>query len=365
MAVYESKHPTKDGRKYFFRIKYKDIFGVWHDYSSAKFKRRKDAEYEEALYKVKIKNRSISSSNVTLGIAFHELIEIKKRKFKPQTIKKIENLFKYLLILKDIKINELNIPIYNEFVTFLNKKNICVPYTNKILGLLRQIIIYSKKYHNTSNYILEFIENFSETSFSKKEMNFFTYKEYKQFDSVINSFQYHVFFEILYFLGLRQGECQALTWNDINFEKEEVHIRKTLTTKIKGDKYTISSPKTKASIRILPLTKNLYEDLKAMKNSAMKYKDYSDDWFVFGNSLPFAESTIQKKKNEYCNLAKVKQIRIHDFRHSCASLLINQGASIALVSKYLGHSKISTTLNTYTHMYKSELENVTRLLNNL
>ena len=196
-------------------------------------------------------------------------------------------------------------------------------------------------------------------------MNFFTYKEYKQFDSVINSFQYHVFFEILYFLGLRQGECQALTWNDINFEKEEVHIRKTLTTKIKGDKYTISSPKTKASIRILPLTKNLYEDLKAMKNSAMKYKDYSDDWFVFGNSLPFAESTIQKKKNEYCNLAKVKQIRIHDFRHSCASLLINQGASIALVSKYLGHSKISTTLNTYTHMYKSELENVTRLLNNL
>lgn len=50
---------------------------------------------------------------------------------------------------------------------------------------------------------------------------------------------------------------------------------------------------------------------------------------------------------------------------SCASLHINQGASVALVSKYLGHSNVSITLNTYTHMFKSELNNITNLLNNL
>ena len=64
-------------------------------------------------------------------------------------------------------------------------------------------------------------------------------------------------------------------------------------------------------------------------------------------------------------MARVKDIRIHDFRHSCASLLINKGASISLVSKYLGHSNISITLNTYTHMYKSELIEMTNILNNL
>ena len=74
---------------------------------------------------------------------------------------------------------------------------------------------------------------------------------------------------------------------------------------------------------------------------------------------------LKTNKKIYCKNANVKQIWIHDFRHSCASLLINKGASIALVSKYLGHSKITTTLNIYTHMYKSELENVTNLLNNL
>lgn len=100
-------------------------------------------------------------------------------------------------------------------------------------------------------------------------------------------------------------------------------------------------------------------------NNAKQYTDFNKEWFVFGNSLPFSETTIQEYKNKACKLAKVKQIRIHDFRHSCASLLINKGASIALVSKYLGHSNISITLNTYTHMYQSELDNMVKILNNL
>ena len=102
-----------------------------------------------------------------------------------------------------------------------------------------------------------------------------------------------------------------------------------------------------------------------MYNNSKQYTDFKNDWFVFGNIEPFKETTIQKKKNYYCKMAEVKQIRIHDFRHSCASLLINKGASISLVSKYLGHSKISTTLNTYTHLYQSELENMTKILDNL
>ncbi len=113
------------------------------------------------------------------------------------------------------------------------------------------------------------------------------------------------------------------------------------------------------------MPKCVLNDLKTMKNNTMEFNDYKNEWFVFGNVFPFAETSIQVKKNNYCDKAGLRHIRIHDFRHSCASLLINQGASITLVSKYLGHSKISTTLNTYTHLYKSELENVTNILNNL
>ncbi len=74
---------------------------------------------------------------------------------------------------------------------------------------------------------------------------------------------------------------------------------------------------------------------------------------------------MQLHRDKACKLAKVKTIRIHDFRHSCASLLINNGASITLVAKYLGHSNITTTLNTYTHLFKNELDDMIETINNL
>ena len=212
---------------------------------------------------------------------------------------------------------------------------------------------------------MNFIENFKKVNEIEKEMNFFTLDEYKKFDSVIENFMHHTFFELLFYMGLRQGECQALTWNDIDLENCTLKVTKTLTTKIKGQKWLISSPKTKTSIRTLPLTKKLVEDLNKLKIEAQKYKDFSNNWFVFGNSMPFPETTIQVNKNKYCKMAEIKQIRIHDFRHSCASLLINQGASIVLVSKWLGHSNTAITLNTYTHLYKSELNEMVNILNKL
>lgn len=70
-------------------------------------------------------------------------------------------------------------------------------------------------------------------------------------------------------------------------------------------------------------------------------------------------------KNEYVKKAGVKQIRLHDFRHSCASLLIYKGVSINVVSKFLGHPKIEETLNTYTHLYSNALSNITDLIDEM
>ncbi len=61
-------------------------------------------------------------------------------------------------------------------------------------------------------------------------------------------------------------------------------------------------------------------------------------------------------------MARVKDIRIHDFRHSCASLLIDSGSNITLVAKYLGHSKIDETLNTYSHMYQNRLDTIVNII---
>ena len=113
------------------------------------------------------------------------------------------------------------------------------------------------------------------------------------------------------------------------------------------------------------MPKVVLDGLKTLYNEYKKYTDFSKDWFVFGGSIPFKENNICNHKNKYCKLADVQQIRVHDFRHSTATLLISNGASITLVSKYLGHSKISTTLNIYGHLYESELVNITQKIDKL
>ena len=365
MAIYKSKRPTKDGRQYFFRIKYKDIYGKTHDYSSRKYKTSKEAVNEEAKYRLRIGENKTNTSNITLEKAFNEYIFEKAKKVKKQTIKRNYSHFNYLRSIKDKKINDIDLNIYKKFCNYLWEEELSVDYKNKIINLFKNILIYSNRYYNTTEKLIKFIVPFKEVNKLKKEMDFFTYEEYLKFDSVIDVFEYHTFFEMLYFLGLRQGECTALNWNDIDFKNKKVKINKTLTTKIKGENWTISTPKTKNSTRTLPLTEKLSKDLKIMYESAKQYTDFTSDWFVFGNSRPFAETTIQKRKNDYCKKADVKQIRIHDFRHSCASLLINKGASVSLVSKYLGHSNSAITLSVYTHMFNDELKNMTDILDAL
>lgn len=366
MAVYKSKIATKDGRQYFFRIKYKDILGIKHDYSSPKFKTLKDATNEETLYKLQIMQNKTSISNVTLDQIWKEYYNYKLDKIKRQTLNKLMVQYNgYLKFLGNIKINDFNIKHYQYFKNKLNENNLSDVYKNKIQGLLSSLIKYSNKYYSTSAEVLKYFEAFKEVNKINKEMLYFTYEEYLKFIDKVSDVNYKVFFQVLYFMGLRQGELTALNWKDIDFKNKTININKTLTTKIKGENYTITSPKTKNSCRVLPIPKNVLESLKTLYNNAKQYTDFNKNWFVFGNSLPFRETTIQVNKNKACKLAGVKQIRIHDFRHSCASLLINKGASIALVSKYLGHSNISITLNTYTHMYQSELDNMIKIIDNL
>ena len=96
-----------------------------------------------------------------------------------------------------------------------------------------------------------------------------------------------------------------------------------------------------------------------------KIYGFNDNYFVAGDAFPISSNTLADRKNRNCKLAGVPQIRLHDFRHSCASLLINNGANVTLVAKYLGHTKIEETLNTYSHMFSTALNSVVSVIDSL
>ena len=78
-----------------------------------------------------------------------------------------------------------------------------------------------------------------------------------------------------------------------------------------------------------------------------------------------ADSNIYLRRIKLTTLAGLKVIRIHDFRHPCAPLSINNGSSVTLVAKYLGHTKIEETLNTYSHMFSTALDSVVSVIDSL
>ena len=102
-----------------------------------------------------------------------------------------------------------------------------------------------------------------------------------------------------------------------------------------------------------------------LKEEVSKEYGFNDDFFVVSDAKPIADSNIYLRRTKLATLAGLKVIRIHDFRHSCASLLINNGANVTLVAKYLGHTKIEETLNTYSHMFSTALDSVVSVIDSL
>lgn len=130
--------------------------------------------------------------------------------------------------------------------------------------------------------------------------------------------------------------------------------------------WQLTTPKTRTSARTLPMPDILVEDLRQLKEENKKHQHlFTNKFFVLGDNNPLHPHNLRITKNKFAADAGIKQIRIHDFRHSCASLLINNGANIMIVAKYLGHAKIDETLNTYSHLFKNKMDDIVNLMNKL
>lgn len=177
-------------------------------------------------------------------------------------------------------------------------------------------------------------------------------------------------------LGLRRSEVLGLRWNDIDFEAKSVCIQHTLTRGIaNGSNILVSSdiPKTKTSRRTLPLPAAVLEYLcaakiiakmnyeKNKKSFITRYKEYIciDE---YGNIL-------MPNRLSKCFAYAVKSLgykaRFHDLRHTCASLLIQNGVPMKYVSQWLGHSSIGITSDTYVHLTYKDKQLVADKIDNI
>lgn len=187
----------------------------------------------------------------------------------------------------------------------------------------------------------------------KTEMQVWTPQEFSIFLDCVDNVWYKLFFMALYLTGARRGEIQATTWADWDLENGILNIDKTFTSRQK--KSTL--PKNQYSIRKISLPTNLINVMKQYKNE--NFTNNNERIFTFN------ESTIDRVKTQACKNAQIKDIRIHDFRHSHASYLISEGVSIVAVAKRLGHGNIEQTLNTYSHLMPKEDDKIIETLDGI
>ena len=175
--------------------------------------------------------------------------------------------------------------------------------------------------------------------------------------------------EIVYvlalFCGLRRGEILALRWHDIDLAKREIHVRNTMHQE-KGGRFRMGEAKSMSSRRSISmpvtvaaaLARHHERQLKEL-SSITTIDSGSVSWTLVVTShtgKPLSRSTLRGSFRRLLNTAGLPVIRLHDLRHSCASILLGDGVPAQIVANYLGHSEVKTTLNIYGHVTRAQTQ---------
>ena len=260
-----------------------------------------------------------------------------------------------------MRINNISKKDYANFQLYIKKLNFSNSFYRELNAVCRGLFNYLNfnygieditkgniKLAHNSNEI-----EFKSTTWGKKEFNKFI----KKCDDKI----YHTLFTVLFYTGIRKGEALALKISD--FKDKNLIISKTLTKEFYNGKRQ-AIPTKSGKTRIISLDFFTTLEIKNLINYYRKnYDNFNENFYLFGADKPIATTTLDRKKNFYCNKAGVKQIRIHDFRHSHATMLYNKKIKLKLIQERLGHSDISTTMNIYVHTNKEEQKRLIKKIN--
>ena len=228
-------------------------------------------------------------------------------------------------------------------------------YLKKINTELNGIINYAKRFYDLNTNPCGKAGTIGKAK--AEEMDYWTYDEYIAFrEGVKDKSLSYICFEVLYWTGMREGELLALSPADIDLDNKTISINRTYQ-RIEG-KDVFTSPKTRKSKRKIPIPDFLCQELSDYIQS--RYMLDADE-----RLFPVTKSYLSHEMIRGCKNTGVKKIRIHDIRHSHASLLINQGCDALMLADRLGHEKVSTTLNTYSHLFPHKQQELVHSLESL
>lgn len=257
---------------------------------------------------------------------------------------------KYIVELKILpyfgnkRVNDITAADIRQWQNELIKMGYSPTYLKTINNQLSAIFNYAVRYYDLKSNPCAKAGSMGKSK--AEEMDFWTGEEFRKFiDSVMNKRLSYMAFMTLYWTGMRLGELLALNPKDVDLEKRTISITKSYQRL--GKKDVITPPKTPKSKRVITIPEFLAADIKDYMDSLY---DLQENDRLFPITKYYLEHEMQRGIKE----SGVKRIRVHDLRHSHASMLIELGFSPLEIANRLGHEKVETTLNTYAHLYPNK-----------
>ena len=171
--------------------------------------------------------------------------------------------------------------------------------------------------------------------------------------------------------GMRQGELLGIKWSDMDWERGLLQVQRQLTIK-KGGGFELTAPKTKAGTRRLDLGESALQVLRDHRQQQyLEMQAVGDDWqdndLVFPSTIgtTYNRSNLSKRFKLILKEAGLPEIRFHDLRHTAATLMLNHGIPVIVVSRRLGHARPSITLDVYGHLIPDKQKEVALLMDQL
>lgn len=365
----------KDGKqRYRVRINYTDKDGKAHQIERVAYGLA-EANDLEAKLKAEIKEQS-PIKKMTVQDLFDEYIEVKSHEVRESSLRVSNYILKNHVLpsLGEYRLDRLNNTALQNWKNNISSQDFSVTTQKNIYREFRTMLNWAVKMDYLVKNPLTKIGNFKDPYFEKPEekLQYYTPKqfqkyikkarEYAETDGTVTGWGYYVFFAIAFYTGMRKGEINALKWSDI--DKDIIHVRRSITQKLKGDDRE-TPPKNKTSYRDIQAPIPLVKILKEHRYRQQQINGYNEDFRVCGATRCLRDSSLDNKNKQFAESAGLPHIRIHDFRHSHASLLANEGINIQEIARRLGHSKIEITWNTYSHLYPREEERALQILNKI
>ena len=333
---------------WFVRCYYTDIRGKKKQAFKRGFKLQRDAKQWETDFLKQIHG----SSDMTFQALYEIFIKDMESRYKESTIEGYTNVFSLHILPYFGKrpISGITPKDIRAWQTELMGKGYSDAYLLRINNMIVSILNFAVSYYDLPSDPCH-----KAGSMGKRTtvVNFWTIEEYQKILSSVTDKTAHIMFQVFYYSGFRCGEFLALTLEDIDFEKNKISISKSLRRA--GGKDIVTSPKTPKSVRTISMPGFVMDELREYVNSIYGLTDKD-------RIFPFTKSYINGCIRRACKATGIKRIRIHDLRHSHASYLIHLGCSPLLISERLGHEKVQTTLNTYSHLYPNKQQELVAMM---